>query len=131
MKCEICGSEMENTIGGCYRCRNCGIGGIDDCVLRVPADKIVKDNTQTIVNKEKDGRIVFNIEDKMGTAKLSGNNSVSLATSCLICNEFVILDDFEIARINYGRDVNPKICDKCKRAIMYIRKETDNMDNYW
>ena len=53
MKCHICGVEMENTIGGCYTCRNCGMGGINDCVLRVPVDKIIKSNTQNIIDDEK------------------------------------------------------------------------------
>ena len=33
MKCWICGKEMENTIGGCYHCKDCGVG-IDDLVFR-------------------------------------------------------------------------------------------------
>ena len=33
MKCWICGKEMENTIGGCYQCAECGVG-IHDGVFR-------------------------------------------------------------------------------------------------
>ena len=33
MKCYVCGAEMRNTVGGCYRCDNCGFG-IDDLVYR-------------------------------------------------------------------------------------------------
>lgn len=63
----------------------------------------------------------------MATIKLSNENSVAVTDvawtmPCLICNESILLDDF-VTR--YGRDVTPKICDKCKRAIMYIRKELE------
>ena len=61
----------------------------------------------------------------MATITLNNNNSVSFATSCLICNESIPLDDFEIARIKYGRDIAPKICDKCKNAVMQMRKELE------
>ena len=33
IKCWNCGREMENTIGGCYRCKHCGIE-IHDAVFR-------------------------------------------------------------------------------------------------
>lgn len=33
MKCMRCGKEMENTIGGCYICEECGLG-ISDLVHR-------------------------------------------------------------------------------------------------
>ena len=33
MNCYVCGEEMRNTVGGCYRCDHCGFG-IDDLVLR-------------------------------------------------------------------------------------------------
>lgn len=33
MKCWICGKEMENTIGGCYKCRDCGVE-VNDLVMR-------------------------------------------------------------------------------------------------
>ena len=35
MKCWICGKEMENTIGGCYHCKDCGVG-VHDGVFRPP-----------------------------------------------------------------------------------------------
>lgn len=43
MKCWICGKEMENTIGGCYRCKDCGIG-INDLVFRIKEHSITQGN---------------------------------------------------------------------------------------
>ena len=42
MKCWGCGSEMINTVGGCWSCPNCGLG-IHDLVYRqFPADTGIK-----------------------------------------------------------------------------------------
>lgn len=43
MKCWICGNEMENTIGGCYRCKDCGVG-INDLVFRTKEQSDTKSN---------------------------------------------------------------------------------------
>lgn len=44
MKCWICHKEMENTIGGCYHCKDCGVG-VNDLVFRPPIKN--KKNTET------------------------------------------------------------------------------------
>ena len=36
------------------------------------------------------------------------------ATSCLICGEDILVLDFELDQ--------PKICEKCKAAVMHMRK---------
>lgn len=57
MKCWICGAEMKNTIGGCYQCENCGIGAVNDLVLRVPYDRVatIKEKQVELPKKEEVG----------------------------------------------------------------------------
>ena len=43
MKCWICGKEMENTIGGCYHCKDCGVG-VNDLVFRIKEHSITQGN---------------------------------------------------------------------------------------
>ena len=62
-------------------------------------------------------------ENEIGVTTLNNNSSVSFGISCLICGESVLLDAFEVERLNHGRDIAPKICDKCKNAVMQMRKE--------
>jgi len=50
-----------------------------------------------------------------------------LSTPCIICNEFVYLTENEsIAVLRYNKSIPSKVCDKCKQAIFYIRKQTDS-----
>lgn len=46
---------------------------------------------------------------------------ISIAIACLICNELVDLTENEEAVASTGRIV-PKVCDKCKQAVMKMRK---------
>ena len=55
--------------------------------------------------------------------------SVKLSIPCLICNEPVELDEMELARLDHGLGTHPKICDKCKKAILHYRKELEEKDN--
>lgn len=50
MKCWICGKEMENTIGGCYHCKDCGTG-INDGVLRI--NNITHSTGQSVLPESK------------------------------------------------------------------------------
>lgn len=43
MKCWICGKEMENTIGGCYHCKDCGVS-VNDLVFRIKEHSITQGN---------------------------------------------------------------------------------------
>lgn len=45
--------------------------------------------------------------------------------NCLICREPVRLTESELAALNYGIKTDSKICDKCKRAILYVRKQIE------
>lgn len=50
-----------------------------------------------------------------------------LSTPCIICNESVCLTENEsIAVLHYNKSIPSKVCDKCKQAIFYIRKQTDS-----
>lgn len=61
----------------------------------------------------------------MATIKID-SNACTLGISCLICGESVELDEMELARLNYGLDIHPKICDKCKYAILYYRRKFES-----
>lgn len=53
--------------------------------------------------------------------------SHSLSTPCIICGEYVTLTENEsIAVLRYNKSVPSKVCNKCKQAIFYIRKQTDS-----
>lgn len=49
-----------------------------------------------------------------------------LSTACLVCGEGVRLTTEEEYAMRSGFHVNPKICDKCKEAILHIRKSIEN-----
>ena len=48
---------------------------------------------------------------------------------CLICNEPIKISEYTDNRLRHEQWVNPKICDKCKQAILKVRevmeKQTD------
>lgn len=48
---------------------------------------------------------------------------------CLICDETVELSETENSCLNYGLFINPKICDKCKQAILYARRMMENQED--
>ena len=45
--------------------------------------------------------------------------------ACIICGDGVRLTDEEVMSMKYGRHLETKICDKCKQAILHIRKQLD------
>lgn len=62
-------------------------------------------------------------ESKIGTINTSTN--VRLCMPCLICGESVVLTQEEELSLQYGHSVHSKICDKCKQAILHIRKQIE------
>ena len=46
-----------------------------------------------------------------------------LCMACLFCGEPVRLSEMEEARLNNGMYIHPKVCDKCKEAVLYIRNQ--------
>lgn len=51
--------------------------------------------------------------------------SCTLCISCIICGESVRLTEEEQLRLSYGLNIQSKVCDKCKRAVLYIRTKSD------
>ena len=49
-----------------------------------------------------------------------------LGTVCAICEENVVLTPEEKTLLQYGHSIGIKICDKCKQAILRMRKQIDN-----
>lgn len=47
----------------------------------------------------------------------------TLAMQCLICGEGVELNEFEEKLMLSGLPVTPKICDECKKAVLWARKQ--------
>ena len=46
-----------------------------------------------------------------------------LCASCIICGEAVELTEMEEEQLRYGHYIHSKVCDKCKAAILYMRKQ--------
>lgn len=61
--------------------------------------------------------------EKTITVDLSEQSKSHLCTSCLICGESVPLTELEELQIRHGMNIHSKICDKCREAILYMRKQ--------
>jgi hypothetical protein len=48
---------------------------------------------------------------------------------CLICDESVDLTDDDVAAMNHGRHIRSKVCDKCKQAILHMRRCIENNED--
>lgn len=57
------------------------------------------------------------------TIKISDNIKHTYSTPCIICEESVELTSNEVEMILVGCKLNPKVCNKCKEAVMYIREK--------
>lgn len=55
---------------------------------------------------------------------LKGN----IGIDCLICGETVVLTENEELSLEYGVRLNPKICNKCKATILYVRKQLEEAE---
>lgn len=64
-------------------------------------------------------------ECNIATSTINTGDSVepSIGTSCMICKETIVLTSEEQTLLQYGHSIHNKICDKCKRAILYIREQ--------
>lgn len=54
--------------------------------------------------------------------KLIDENTWRYATECLICGESILLTDNEVAQMKYGHPLREKICNRCREAVLFIRK---------
>ena len=50
----------------------------------------------------------------------------SIGVGCLVCNEYVGLSEGEERSLLAGLHLHSKVCDKCREAIMRVRKEIEN-----
>lgn len=66
MKCWICHKEMENTIGGCYYCRDCGVG-VDDLVFRTPIKDKENNKTAESINELQEPKPTIIDSTELGT----------------------------------------------------------------
>ena len=57
------------------------------------------------------------------TIIINNTDAISiLCKSCLVCDEAIELTKEEEIRIKHGLSINPGICDKCKNAILRMRR---------
>ena len=62
----------------------------------------------------------------MTTGTVDRNNRIyKLCKPCIICGEPVHLDELEESQLYHGRHISSKVCDECKQAILYIRKQIE------
>lgn len=67
-------------------------------------------------------------ECNIATSTINISNSIesSIGTNCMICEETIVLTPEEQTLLQYGHSIHNKICDKCKRAILYIREQIED-----
>lgn len=53
------------------------------------------------------------------------NNKLWLGTPCIVCGETVLLTEDEEMFVYGGCKIQSKMCDKCKKAVLFIREQLD------
>lgn len=53
---------------------------------------------------------------------------MALCKSCIICGEAVELTPNEERSLRRGLNIDDKVCDKCREAILYMRKQAEFVD---
>lgn len=48
--------------------------------------------------------------------------------SCIVCGEPVRLTVHEEMALEYGKHIGEKCCDKCKAAILHMRKQLEEIE---
>lgn len=51
------------------------------------------------------------------------SNNGRLGKPCIVCGETAYLTLEEESRVRYGLNIESKICDKCRQAILYMREQ--------
>lgn len=51
----------------------------------------------------------------------------SLCTHCIICDAPIELTSNEVLALEYGHYCEFKVCDECKKAIMYVKNHMEQM----
>lgn len=49
-----------------------------------------------------------------------------LSTPCMVCEDPIPSEEWEMQDFNYNHRAKTKICDKCKAAILYMREQMKN-----
>ena len=49
--------------------------------------------------------------------------NIGYSLPCIICDESVKLTEREEMSVRHGHHIPTKVCDKCKKAILYIRTQ--------
>lgn len=62
------------------------------------------------------------------TCHLNDIPKFKLATPCMICGEGIEYTEEENLKLLHGHCIHSKICDKCKNAVLHIRKQLDNKE---
>lgn len=76
-----------------------------------------------IETKEND---TIECEGKIATMDMTNkNNQIYYTKACLVCGDGVRLTEEEEMCLRYGHHIDVKICDKCKQAILHIRKQVE------
>lgn len=44
-----------------------------------------------------------------------------IGVACIVCGETVLLNEHEVLALKHRHNVDVKVCDECKKAILYIR----------
>ena len=48
-----------------------------------------------------------------------------ICMTCIICNELVEMNELEQMKLDFGQSICPKVCEKCRLAVLRMRKETE------
>ena len=62
--------------------------------------------------------------NKTATVNLK-ESKYRLGKACLVCGESVVFTEHELMALNSGIKIDSKICDKCRQAILYARKQME------
>lgn len=50
---------------------------------------------------------------------------MKVCKQCMICGDLVELTPTEELSLQHGRTIGEKMCDKCKEAVLYARKQME------
>lgn len=84
-----------------------------------------------IKNTNKKGIEKFNLkEEKVNYCEVINKiQNFRYCKPCIICDESVELTDEEVSSLEHGFSVQPKVCDKCKQAILNIRQKQPHIND--
>ena len=48
---------------------------------------------------------------------------MQICTHCIVCNESIILSEWDETIVRFGGHIHSRMCDKCKAAILHMREQ--------